>query len=113
MLSVLSNKADTAAQDPRPQKRVRFNLPSDEAGEIEEKIKEKTPQHENKQNRGHYCRGWCHRFTHHALTPPFDVLFKNKSNDGQNQEPGMFGKKADGLPSCFEKEADYRADKPR
>ena len=44
--SNLIHKADTAAQDPRPQKHVRFNLPSDEAGEIEEEIKEKTPQHE-------------------------------------------------------------------
>ena len=38
-------KAATAAQDPRPQKRVRFNLPSEEVGEIEEEIKDKTPQH--------------------------------------------------------------------
>ena len=44
--SNLIHKAATAAQDPRPQKRVRFNLPSDEAGEIEEEIKDKTPQHE-------------------------------------------------------------------
>ena len=44
------HKAVTAAQDPRPQKRVRFNLPSDEAGEIEEEIKEKTPQHEINKN---------------------------------------------------------------
>ena len=38
------HKAATAAQDPRPSKRVR--LPSDEVGQIEEEIKEKTPQHE-------------------------------------------------------------------
>ena len=40
------HKAATAAQDPRPPKRVRFNLPSDEAGEIEEELKDETPQHE-------------------------------------------------------------------
>ena len=40
------HKAATAAQDPRPQKRARFNLPSDEVREIEEGIKDKTPQHE-------------------------------------------------------------------
>ena len=40
------HKAATAAQDPQPQKRVRFNLPSDEVGEIEEELKDKTPQHE-------------------------------------------------------------------
>ena len=47
--SHLSNpihKAATAAQDPQPKKRVRFNLPSDEVGEIEEELKDKTPQHE-------------------------------------------------------------------
>ena len=40
------HKAATAAQDPRPTKRVRFNLPSDEVGQIEEELKDKTPQHE-------------------------------------------------------------------
>ena len=40
------HKAATAAQDPKPPKHVRFNLPSDEVGEIEEEIKDKTPQHE-------------------------------------------------------------------
>ena len=40
------HKAATAAQDPQPKKRVRFNLPSDEVGEIEEEFKDKTPQHE-------------------------------------------------------------------
>ena len=40
------HKEATAAQDPKPQKRVRFNLPSDEPGEIEEELKDKTPQHE-------------------------------------------------------------------
>ena len=40
------HKAATAAQDPKPSKRVRFNLPSDEVGEIEEEIEDKTPQHE-------------------------------------------------------------------
>ena len=40
------HKAATAAQDPKPQKCVRFNLPSDEVGEIEEELKDKTPQHE-------------------------------------------------------------------
>ena len=40
------HKAATASQDPQPKKRVRFNLPSDEAGEIEEEFKDKTPQHE-------------------------------------------------------------------
>ena len=40
------HKEATAAQDPKPQKRVRFNLPSDEAGEIEEELKDETPQHE-------------------------------------------------------------------
>ena len=40
------HKAATAAQDPQPKKRVLLNLPSDEVGEIEEEIKEKTPQHE-------------------------------------------------------------------
>ena len=40
------HKAATAAQDPRPTKRVRFNLPSDEAGQIEEELKDETPQHE-------------------------------------------------------------------
>ena len=44
------HKAATAAQDPRPQKRVSFNLPSDEAGEIEEELKDKTPQHEINKN---------------------------------------------------------------
>ena len=44
------HKAATAAPEPRPQKRVRFNLPSDEGGEIEEKIKDKTPQHEINKN---------------------------------------------------------------
>ena len=38
------HKAATAAQDSRPQKRVR--LPSDEAGQIEEELKDETPQHE-------------------------------------------------------------------
>ena len=38
------HKAATAAQDPRPPKR--FNLPSDEAGQIEEELKDETPQHE-------------------------------------------------------------------
>ena len=38
------HKAATAAQDPRPQKRVRFNLPSDEVEKIEVSLKE--PQHE-------------------------------------------------------------------
>ena len=38
------HKAATAAQDPRPPKRVR--LPSDEAGQIEEELKDETPQHE-------------------------------------------------------------------
>ena len=33
-------------EDPKPKKRVRFNLPSDEAGEIGEELKDKTPQHE-------------------------------------------------------------------
>ena len=40
------HKAATAAQDPQPKKRVCFNLPSDEAGEIEEELKDETPQHE-------------------------------------------------------------------
>ena len=40
------HKAATAAQDPRPPKCVRFNLPSDEAEEIEEELKDETPQHE-------------------------------------------------------------------
>ena len=40
------HKAATAAQDPRPSKRTRFNLPSDEAGQIEEEFKDETPQHE-------------------------------------------------------------------
>ena len=40
------HKAATAAQDPRPQKRVHFNLPSDEVGQIEEEMKDETPQHE-------------------------------------------------------------------
>ena len=40
------HKAATAAQDPQPQKRVRFNLPSDEVGEIEEEFKDKKPQQE-------------------------------------------------------------------
>ena len=38
------HKAATAAQDPRTPKR--FNLPSDEAGQIEEELKDETPQHE-------------------------------------------------------------------
>ena len=38
------HKAATAVQDPRPPKR--FNLPSDEAGQIEEEFKDETPQHE-------------------------------------------------------------------
>ena len=38
------HKAATAAQDPRPPKQ--FNLPSDEAGQIEEELKDETPQHE-------------------------------------------------------------------
>ena len=38
------HKAARAAQDPRPSKRVR--LPSDEAGQIEEELKDETPQHE-------------------------------------------------------------------
>ena len=38
------HKAATAAQDPRPTKRVR--LPSDEVGQIEEEMIDKTPQHE-------------------------------------------------------------------
>ena len=38
------HKAATAAQDPKPSKRVRFNLPSDEVAEIGEEIKEETPQ---------------------------------------------------------------------
>ena len=37
-------KAATAAQDPRPTKRIR--LPSNEVGQIEEELKDKTPQHE-------------------------------------------------------------------
>ena len=36
----------TSAQNPRPPKRVRFNLPSDEVGQIEEEMKDETPQHE-------------------------------------------------------------------
>ena len=44
--SNLIHKTATAAQDPRSQKQVRFNLPSDEAGEIEEELKDATPQHE-------------------------------------------------------------------
>ena len=40
------HKAATAAQNPQTQKRVRFNLPSDEVGEIEEEFKDKTPKHE-------------------------------------------------------------------
>ena len=40
------HKAATAAQDPQPKKRIRFNLSSDEAGQIEEELKDKTPQHE-------------------------------------------------------------------
>ena len=36
------HKAATAAQDPWTKKRVRFNLPSDEVGEIEEESKDKT-----------------------------------------------------------------------
>ena len=44
--SNLIHKAATAAQDPKPPKRASFNLPSDEVGEIEEEIKDKTPQHE-------------------------------------------------------------------
>ena len=44
--SNLIHKAATAAQDPRPTKRVRFNLPSDEVGQIEEELKDKMPQHE-------------------------------------------------------------------
>ena len=44
------HKAATAAQDPQPsakkQKRARFNLPSDEVGQIEEELKDKTLQHE-------------------------------------------------------------------
>ena len=39
-----SNPMQTAAQDPRPPKRVR--LPSDEVGQIEEEMIDKTPQHE-------------------------------------------------------------------
>ena len=41
-----SDPIHTAAQDPRPPKRVRVNLPSDEAGEIEGELKDETPQHE-------------------------------------------------------------------
>ena len=40
------HKAATAAQDPKPKKRVRFNLSSDGVGEIEEELKDETPQHE-------------------------------------------------------------------
>ena len=36
----------TAAQDPRPPKSASFNLPSDEVGQIEEELKDETPQHE-------------------------------------------------------------------
>ena len=39
-----SNPMQTAAQDPRPPKRVR--LPSDEAEQIEEELQDETPQHE-------------------------------------------------------------------
>ena len=39
-----SSPMQTSAQDPRPPKRVR--LPSDEAGQIEEEMIDKTPQHE-------------------------------------------------------------------
>ena len=41
-----SNPIHTEAQVPRPPKRVLVNLPSDEAGEIEEELKDETPQHE-------------------------------------------------------------------
>ena len=37
------HKAATAAQDPRPQKRASFNLPSDEVGQIEEEMQDETP----------------------------------------------------------------------
>ena len=45
--------------------------------------------------------------------PPFDVLFKNKSNNSQNKKPGVLGEKADNLTRSFKKEADDRADEPR
>ena len=40
------SKPMTSAQDPRPQNSASFNLPSDEVGQIEEKMKDETPQHE-------------------------------------------------------------------
>ena len=43
--------------------------------------------------------------------PLFDITFYEKNNHRQNQEPGVFGEKAEDLPRSFEKEADYRTDK--
>ena len=40
------NPPNSHPSDPQPKTRVRFNLPSDEVGEIEEEFKDKTPQHE-------------------------------------------------------------------
>ena len=102
------HKAAMAAQSPKPALKK-----SDEAPE--KTTETKTPQHEiNKTAVIVGVVGVVALYIHiNALTPLFDVFFRNENNRRENKQPGVLGQIADCLSGSFEKEADARSDQPR